>query len=142
MSWPTRSGGPGRMRSARPWSRWTSETGDPEHQVSDDAPVIAVAGVAARPSAGVETIRTEGAALDMARTSKRKNSTPESALDWTERTLDRGESDELRARPPRHMSRVRPGRRRMSSGPCATGGIAAPCITPDFDRHRCRARER
>ena len=72
-----------------------SEAGDPEHHVSDDAPVIAVAGVSAPVSAGAETTGTEEAALDMERT--RRESTPEPALDWTERKLERGESDELRA---------------------------------------------
>ena len=71
-----------------------NQAGKPEHQVSDDAPVLTVAGVRAHPRVDVETIGAEGAALDMARTSKRDN-TPASALDWTERTLDRGESDEL-----------------------------------------------
>ena len=85
--------------------RMDSEAGDPEHQVSDDAPVIAVAGVSVRPSAGIETTGTEGAALEMAKTN-RPESTPESALDWNEHTLDRGESDEpsereaYRPRPP------------------------------------------
>ena len=72
-----------------------SEAGDPEHQVVDDAPVLAVAGSSARPSAHVETAGTEGAAQTMARTN-RPESTPGSGLDWTERTLDHGESDELR----------------------------------------------
>ena len=72
-----------------------TEAGDPEHQVSDDAPAIAVSGVSARPAAGVETTGTEGAVLNMVRTTRR-DSTPKRALDWTERTLDRGESDELR----------------------------------------------
>ena len=71
-----------------------SEAGDLEHQGPDDASVIAVAGVSARPSARRETTGTEGAALDMARTTR--ESTPEPTLDWTERKLDRGESDELR----------------------------------------------
>ena len=73
-----------------------SEAGDPEHQVLlDDAPVIAVAGLSTRPSARVESTGTEGAALTMANTN-RPTSTPEPELDWTERTLDHGESDELR----------------------------------------------
>ena len=72
-----------------------STVADPEHQGSDDVPVSAVAGDSARPSARGETTGTEGAALDMART--RRESLSEPALDWTERKLDRGESEELRA---------------------------------------------
>ena len=73
-----------------------SEAGDPEHQVLlDDAPVIAVAGLSTRPSARVESTGTEGAVLTMANTN-RPTSTSEPELDWTERTLDHGESDELR----------------------------------------------
>ena len=75
--------------------RMDSGAGDPEHQVSDDAPVFAVAGVSVRPSAGVETTGTEGTALAMTTTNSPKR-TPKPALDWTERSLDRGESDELR----------------------------------------------
>lgn len=72
-----------------------SEAGDPGHHVLDDAPVIAVAGVSAPASVGAEPTGAEEAALDMERT--RRESTPEPALDWTERKLDRGESDEFRA---------------------------------------------
>ena len=104
-----------------------SEAGDPEHQqVSDEAPVIAVAGAWAHPRVGVETIGAEGAVLDMARTSKR-DSTPASALDWTEHKLDRGESDELREpeayepRPP-----GAPGLQRS--------GHVEPGAVPDLDR--------
>ena len=103
------------------------EAGDPERQVSDDVPVIAVAGVRAHLRVDVETIGAEGAALDMARTSK-LNSTPASALDWTERTLDRGESDELRepeAYEPRPPG-APPGVER--SGQVDRGAV------PDFDR--------
>ena len=102
---------------------------DPEHQVSDDAPVIAVAGVAARPSAGGETIRTEGAALDMART--RRESTPESALDWTERKLEHGESDELRA--PEAPEAYEPRLSGVGSD-VKRRGRAARGVVPDFDR--------
>ena len=87
--------GAGAVRQAL--SGMNSAAGDLEHQSSHDAPAIAVSGVSARPSAGVETAGTEGAALNMARTTGRE-SAPKPALDWTERKLDRGESDELRER--------------------------------------------
>ena len=105
-----------------------SEAGDPEHQMSDDAPVIAVAGVSARPSAGVETTGTEGATLDMAKI--RRESTPEPALDWTERKLDRGESDELR--PPEPPPVYEP--RTPGTPPDVTRrGRAARGTVPDVD---------
>ena len=75
--------------------RMDGEAGDPERQVSDGASVIAVAGVSERPPAGVEATGTEGAALAMTKR-HRPESTREPAFDWTEHTLDRGESEELR----------------------------------------------
>ena len=75
--------------------RMDGDAGDPQRQVSKGAPVIAVAGVSERPSAGVEAAGTEGAALTM--TNKhRPESTREPTLDWTEHPLDHGESEELR----------------------------------------------
>ena len=105
-----------------------SEAGDPEHQVSDDAPVIAVAGVSARPSTGGETTGI-GAALDMART--RRESTPEPALDWTERKLERGESDELRA--PEAPEAYEPPLPGVGSD-VKRRERAARGVVPDFDR--------
>ena len=106
-----------------------SEAGDPEHQASDDVPVIAVCGVLARPSAGRETTGTEGTALDMAK--NRRESTSEPVLDWTERKLDRGESDDLRA--PEAPAAYSP---RPSGAPPddERGGPAARGRVPDFDR--------
>ena len=110
-----------------------SETGDPEHEGVDDAPAITAAGISARPSAGVETTWTEGAALTMARTNKPKNKqTTEPELDWTERALDRGESDELREseayqpRPPGAPPDVERAMRAEWD--------ADPNHTPDFER--------
>ena len=105
-----------------------SEAGDPEHQVSNDAPVIAVAGVSARPSPRGETTGT-GAALDMART--RRESRPEPALDWTERKLERGESDELRA--PEVPGAYEPRLPGVGSD-VTRRGRAARGVVPDVDR--------
>ena len=103
-----------------------SDTSDPEHQVVDGDPVIDVTGVSASPTVGVETTGTEEAARDMAKISRRK-STPESQIDWTERQLDRGESDELRE-PEAYQPRP----------PGARAGVepdgAARRTDPDFDR--------
>ena len=71
-----------------------SEAGDLKRQKSGNVPVIAVSGTLARPTVSGET--TEGAVLDMAMAKNRRKSTSEPALDWTERKLDRGESDEVR----------------------------------------------
>ncbi len=101
-----------------------SEAGDPEHQVSHAAPAIAVSGGSAHPSAGVETTGTEGAALTMARTTRR-DGTPEPTLDWTERKLDRGESDELRE-PEAYQPRP--------PGAPPEGERTEPATVPDFDR--------
>jgi hypothetical protein len=102
-----------------------SEAGDPEHQ--EDVPVIAVSGILARPSVGGETTGTEGAALDMEK--NRRERTSEPLLDWTERKLDRGESDELRA-PEAYSSPRPPGAPpdRPRRGPAPRGTV------PDFDR--------
>jgi serine/threonine protein kinase len=71
------------------------EAGKPGVRSSDDAPGISVAGDSTRPSMGVESTGTEGAALPMAKKDK-PESPSEPAFDWTERTLDHGESEEFR----------------------------------------------
>ena len=68
---------------------------DPDHQGVEAASVITVAGVLAHPPVGDEATGIEEATRDMDKFSGGK-STPESQLDWTERKLDRGDSDELR----------------------------------------------
>ena len=71
------------------------DAGDPGRKATDDGPVFAVEGVSEGLSAGAETTGTEGAALPMAR-KRRPESTSEPTFDWTERTLDRGDPEELR----------------------------------------------
>jgi serine/threonine protein kinase len=71
------------------------DVGDPGRPVSHDGPAFAVEGVSKRLSAGAETTGTEGAALTMARR-RRPESASEPTFDWTERTLDRGDPEELR----------------------------------------------
>ena len=106
--------------------RMDGDAGNPERQVSGRAPVMAVAGVSERPSAGVEAAGIDGGALAMTRR-HRPESTREPTLDWTEHTLDRGESEELREpeayqpRPPGAPPEERPGR-------VGRGAV------PDFDR--------
>ena len=107
--------------------RMDGEAGDPEHPVSDDAPVIAVAGVSERPGAGVETTGTEGAALAMARTNG-PESRPEDTFEWTERTLDRGEPDEFRE-PEAYQPRPVGAPREVETLPHRQQGAV-----PDFDR--------
>ena len=104
-----------------------SETGVPAQHVSDDVPVIAGTGIPGRPSADVETTGTEEGALDMARPSDREDR-PASALDWTERKLDHGESDELRG--PEAYEPRPPGAPAAGEG----GGRTVWGAAPDFAR--------
>ena len=107
-------GWPGAAAVRQALVRMDGDARDPEHKAVDTASVITVAGVSAHPPVGVEATGTEEAARDMAKFSEGK-STPESQLDWTERKLDRGESDELREpeayrpRPPGTRAEVEPG---------------------------------
>jgi hypothetical protein len=107
-------GWPGAATVRQALVRMDGDARDPKHQAVDTASVIPVAGVSAHPPVGVEATGTEEAARDMAKFSGGK-STPESQLDWTERELDRGESDELREpeayrpRPPGTRAEVEPG---------------------------------
>ena len=89
--------------------RMDGDASDPGRQVSGGAPAVAVAGVSERPSAGVEATGT-GRALAMTRRHTPEK-TREPVLDWTEHTLDRGESEELRE-PEAYQPRpeARPGR--------------------------------
>ena len=104
------------------------DAGAPERPVSDGAPVIAVVDGSERPSADVEAIGTEGAALAMTRR-RRPENTREPASDWTERTLDRGESEELREpeayqpRPPGAPPEERPGRAGRGAVPDVDPGV-------------------
>ena len=104
------------------------DAGVPERPVSDGAPVIAVVDGSERPSADVAAIGTEGAALAMTRR-RRPENTREPASDWTERTLDRGESEELREpepyhpRPPGAPPEERPGRAVRGAVPDVDSGV-------------------
>ena len=88
-------GWPGAAAVRQALVRTDGDARDPDHQVVEAASVITVAGVSAHPPVGDEATGTEEATRDMDKFSGSK-STPESQLDWTERKLDRGESDELR----------------------------------------------
>ena len=109
---------------------------DVERHQEDHAPVTVVSGGSARVFAGVEVTGTEvtgtevtgteEAAHTMANIRGRKSKT-EPPFDWTERTLDRGESDELvpaEAYQPRPPGSVAPGEPR---GRADRDGV------PDFD---------
>ncbi len=107
-------GWPGATAVRQALVRMDCDARDPGQQAVDTASVITVSGVSAHPPVGVEVTGTEEAARDMAKFSRGK-STPESQLDWTERKLNRGESDELREpeayrpRPPGTRAEVEPG---------------------------------
>ena len=102
------------------------DAGDAERQVLEPAPVIAVAGFSERPFAGVEGTGTEGAALAMTRRHRPERSR-EPALNWTEHTLDRGESEELRE-PEAYQPRPPGASLEERSGRAGRGAV------PDLDR--------
>jgi len=83
----------------------------------DHAPVTVVSGASARLSAGVDVVGVEVSEIEKTSYSvanirePKSKSTP--AFDWTERTLDRGEADELvptETYQPRSPGRVAPGK--------------------------------
>ena len=102
------------------------DAGEPTHEVSDQSPVIAAAGVSERPDARAETTGT-GAVLATANTNE-PGSAPEDAWDWTERRLDRGEPDELRTTAP-YQPRLVGASREVETRPYQERGAV-----PDGDR--------